>query len=61
MGRYRKRPAWTAGVAATVALNGNPVIALELVAPVITVTTDAELLSTQRATNIRFIIGFFVK
>jgi len=61
MGRYRKCFAWTAGVTATVSLNGNPVIVIEPVSPVMTVTADAIPLTAQRATDIRFMVGFFIR
>jgi len=61
MGRYRKCPAWTGGVTATVALDGNPVVTFELVAPIMAVAADAIPLTAQRTTDIRFRVGIFIR
>jgi hypothetical protein len=60
MGRYRKGFARTAGVAAAVTLDGNPVITFEPIAPIMAVSADAIPFTTQRATDIRFGVGIFI-
>ena len=61
MGRYRKCLAWAAGVPAAVTLNSYLVVAIEAVTPVVAVSADAQAFTAQRATDIRFRVGIFIR
>ena len=61
MRRDRKGPSRTPRVKTTVTLYGNPVVAVEPVSPVVTVTANAQALAAKRTADIRFRVGIVAR